>query len=295
MSDKQQEPLPGLELPPRSPERSSHVALVHVLTPEFQGLDPSDFSDVSRDQVEKASPAALRGYLLDVPNDGRSVVSYKAPESEQWIRMSVTPLEFGLFSRHVDMLAKTAFNGVLASRDEKLRQESGNPAALARTDEDLAAANRASVRQVRSKQEKMETYLETDILPRVELIEKFQEMIKNRNLARGTADTVRERFEYLRTYVFGDMLDAIGNQRQWSARQAEIAKQVIQVRLYLDSDPRRRVENFRGMVGLAEEYYGRKRALVLGRIAESDRYMRRHPEAVSDVEAKDRERSEENG
>lgn len=278
--------------PGTNPE--TRTPLVHVLTPEFQGIDKAEFADINPEQLKTVSPETLRMSLLDTNNDGRSTISYHAPEPDhRWIRISVTPKEFGLFSRHVDMLAKTAFNGVLVQRDEKLKKETGNPTAKARTDDDIDAANRASVRQVRSKKQKMEEYLVSDILPRLEIIEKFKEMAKNRNLARGTRESVKERFEKLRTYVFDDMLDAICNHKGLDAEQTKLVKRSLQKLLYLESDPDKRTTNFSDLLSLSEEYYGRKRALILGRIAESQRYFRKNPKAVADVEAKDKERSEE--
>lgn len=288
------EGMPEPVADPSEARRGHRVALVHILTPEFQGINPVDFDDIPPEVVAKASPEALRSSLLDTKNDGRSVVSYQSPESgRKWIRMSVTPKEFGIFSRHVDMLANSAFNGVLATRDTKLQKETDNPAAKARTNKDIATARRGAVRQVMSKQLKMESYLETDILPRVEVISKFLEMSANSNLSRGTQDTVRERFEMLRLYVFGDMLDAIGNQKQWTAEQAERAVRILQKRLYLEPDSTKRVANFEGMLLLADEYYGRKRALVLGRITESRLYLRKNSDAVDDVLATDAVRREE--
>jgi hypothetical protein len=274
-----------------SNEHERRIALVHVLTPEFQKLDVEDFADLPEDQIRKATPEILRKSLIDIPNEGASVLGYRTPE-EGWVNLSVTPKEFGLFSRHIPMLAKAAFNGVLHVRDKKLREETGDPSAKARSDDDIRAANRASVRQVMSKRIKMEAYLEQDMLPRVDIINKFSEMLKHTNLARGTEETVRKRFEELRLFVFGDMLDAIGNQRKWSPRQAEMAVRILQAKMYLDPLPRRRVNNFRGMVGLADEYYGHKRALVLGRIAESNKFIHSNPEVLAEIEALDRERSE---
>ena len=277
---------------PSDTSRDQRIALVHILTPEFQNINPVDFDDILPEVVAKASPEELRRSLLDTTNDGRSVVSYRSPESgRRWIRMSVTPKEFGIFSRHVEMLANSAFNGVLATRDRKLQEKSDNPAVLARTDDDIAIADRGALRQVMSKQLSMENYLETDILPRIKTISKFIEMSANSNLSRGTQETVRERFETLRIYVFGDMLDAIGNQKRWTAPLAERAVRILQKRLYLEPDLTKRVANFEGMLKLGEEYYGRKRALVLGRIAESQKYYRKHPKAVADMKAKDDERS----
>lgn len=296
---------PSIEHDSSPPSGEPRVALVHVLTPEFHQLDPSDFADISDEVIHRASPQALRLSLLDTNdressplrgrnNTGKSVVSYQSPEyGRAWVQLSVTPTEFGLFSRHVDMLARTAFNRTLAIRDKKLQEETGNPAAKARSDEDVAAANRASIRQVSGKLPKMQAYLDEEILPRVETVDKFIEMTTHRNLNRGTHETVQARFENLRLYVFGDMLDAVGNQRKWTADQAAKAERILQRRLYMDGSISERVVNFRSMLELAKEYYGHKRAFVLTRIAETNRYLGLNHEAALDVLQKDKERTSE--
>lgn len=288
---------------PRTPEQ--RVALVHVLTPEFQALDPADFADIHDEVVERASPAALRASLIDSgdrrtpplrnkDDSGKSVVSYESGEHGlRWVHLSLTPKEFGLFSRHVDMLARTAFNQTLDRRDAKVQKETGDPAAKARTDEDIAAANRASVRQVRGKVPRMQAYMDEELVPRIETVEKFIEMTKHRNLNRGSHETVQAHFEHLRKYVFGDMLDAVGNQRKWTARQAAKAERVLQRRLYIDGRPADRVQNFSAMLELAREYYGHKRAFVLTRIAETNQYLAKNSEAVQDAAEKDAERARE--
>ncbi len=286
--------------------RAHRVALVHVLTPEFHGLDPVEFTDIPEVLVDKAGPDELRKFLLVTntgqdnssktnPNmPGKSTVSYQpADRNDAWVRLALTPVEYGLFSRHVSMLGRSAYNGVLAARDKKLRQETGDRAAKARHDDDIAAANRAAVRQVAGKAPAMESYLQDEILPRLEVTKKFLEMTKNRNLSRGTHQTVKDRFEHMRLYVFGDMLDAIGNNKQWSEDQAERAVRIIQKRLYIDGSPAQRVTNFRAMLELAHEYYGHKRAFVLTRVAETKKYLHDNQDAVYDAAAKDIERARE--
>lgn len=296
-----QEELPferGLELPPREPR----VALVHVLTPEFQGLTPADFADIDPAVVERASAAEIRASLLDTStkkdetsrlqdprNVAGSVVGYRSPEG--WVRLALTPKEYGLFSRYVGMLARTAFNRTLDSRDKKLQEETGDPSAKARSDDDIAAANRASIRNIKGKLPKMENYLATDILPRIETIDRFIEMTKNRNLNRGSHETVRAHFEHLRLYVFGDMLDAVGNQRRWTAAQAEKGGRVLQRRLYVDGSTPERVQNFHELLQVARDYYGHKYAFILTRIAETQKYLRDNPTIVADIAAKDEERA----
>jgi hypothetical protein len=284
--------------------REPRVALVHVLTPEFHNLNPQDFADIDPAVVERASATEIKGSLLDTNTKedehsrlqspqsmSGSVVGYRSPNG--WVRLALTPKEYGLFSRYVGMLARTAFNRTLDSRDKKLQEETGDPSARARTDEDIAAANRSSIRNIKGKLPKMEGYIATDILPRLETIDRFIEMTKNRNLNRGNHDTVHAHFEHLRLYVFGDMLDAVGNQRGWTAKQAAQAERILQRKLYIEGSAAGRTQNFKAMLEVAKEYYGHKYAFVLTRIAETQKYIRDNPTIVADVAAKDEERARE--
>lgn len=281
------------------------VALVHVLKPEFHGLESEDNEEINIPLAELVTPAKLRESLLDTgalhsprlrnaAGKGVSVVSYESGEPGlRWVHLSVTPIEFGLFSRHVDMLARTAINATLASRDKKLRQETADPAATARSDEDIAAAKRAGVRQVSKKLPQMETYLEEQVLPRIETVDRFVEMTRYRNLNRGKHETVREHFEHLRKFVFGDMLDAVGNHRGWSETEANLAEYELQKQLYVRGSTPERVHNFRAMLDLSKEYYQHKQAFILTRIAETNLYLIRNAEAAEDVKQKDEERARE--
>lgn len=272
--------LPGLE---------SHPALVHVLTSEFQGIDPKDFEDIPDNFIPYVHPDSLRPSLLEA-EDGETAISYRTYEGS-WKRIAVTPEEFGLLARHVPMLAKTAINGVLATRDKKLQEETGNPYAKARTDADLAASKRAAMRQVLDKGVRMRTYLHDELQPRIALIDQFKEMAQHKTLARGSYKSVSERVERLRYKVFGDMLDAVGNQRDWTEEQSKLAERTLQKKLYLDPDKMRRVKSFKSLLELADEYYGHKQALVLSRMAEVESYRRKHPEVYQNMLATDAARA----
>lgn len=275
-----QHTFPGLEL---------HPALIHVLTSEFQNIDPQEFADIPDSYVVHVHPDALSDSLLKAPEDGHSSVSYRTAEGP-WSRIAVTPGEFGIFARHVPMLAKTAINGVLDIRDKKLQKETGNPNARARTDEDHDASKRAAMRQVMGKGVQMRDYLQGELQPRLQIIGQFAEMTEHKTLARGSYSSMKNRVERLRVEVFGDMLDAIGNQRGWDETQAKLAERTLQKRLYLDPNKPRRVDNFKKMLKLAEDYYGHKHALVLGRIAEVEKYVRKNPDVYRNVLVTDEER-----
>jgi hypothetical protein len=281
---------PGLNQLP-IPGQEPHPALVHILTPEFQNIDPEDFADIAPNVVKLMEPGLLRESLLGAGLEGDTAVRFKVGDTKEWIKIAVTPGEYVLLAREIPMLGRTAFTGTLVSRDKKMQAETGDPSVLARSDEDKAAANRAAFRAVVQKQTGMQKYLEETLRPRVRIIKKFTEMAQFSNLSRGSREKVKERFEELRTYVFGGMLDAIGNQRNWTEDQATLASRTLQKRLYLDTNSNR-VRNFAEMLKLADEYYGYKNALVLDRLAEAAQYIRNRPDIAADVKARDEAKSE---
>lgn len=277
------------------------TALVHILTPEFHGLEAVDFEEIPEDVVARASADQLRPSLFwqyvrkgERKTQEVSAYSYPTPD-EGYISVALTPREYDTASESVEKLAERVFNKVLTQRDAALKKETGDKTARARSDEDIRVARRGAVRSVMDQQTEMEELLGQEIVPKIQLIEKFMEMTEGRNpnLARGTRKSVSGRFEELRTTVFDDMLDAVALQRGWSEDMTARAKAVIQKRLYISGEVRDRVANFREMLALANEYYGYKRALILTKIQDTKKYQRANPEVVADIIAVDEQRRRE--
>jgi|GEM_PF-998236 len=289
--------LVGGSVPP-NPENRRSTALVHILTPEFHGFVGADFDDIPDAVVERASADELRTSLYWVyARKGKrlsqetSSFSYQTPENG-FVSIALTPEEYDQASESVNKLAERIYNRVLAKRDEALKIETGDETARARSAEDIRIAKRGAMRAVMTRRVKMEALLEKGIVPKTELIGKFLEMTEGRNynLARGTHESVSGRFETLRTTVFDDMLDAIGLQRGWSEDMTARAKRIIQKRLYVAGNIKGRINNFKDMLALAKDYYGHKRALILTKIYEVNKYQRQHPEVVADILTVDEER-----
>ncbi len=267
------------------------TALIHILTPEFHGLNPADFADIRGDTVDKASAADLQPSLFwkYVPKSRRdnpevAAFSYQSADGD-FVTVALTPEEYDTGSESVEKLAQRIFTRVLKQRDEALRKASNNPFARARTDEDIRVARRGGMRAVMERQTDMEDLIEDNIMPKIHLIDRFLEMAEGRNfnLARGGRKVVSERFEELRMTIFDDMLDAVALQKKWTAEQTARAKQIIQKRLYISGSPRERVSNFREMLELARLYYGHKWALMKTKVEDANRYRRANPEVEADV------------
>lgn len=274
------------------------TALVHILTPEFHGFRTEDFADIPEEVVARASAGDLQPSLYWAyvrkshrTEDEVSAFSYQTP-GRDFVSVALTPEEYDTASESVDKLAQRMFNRVLTQRDRKLREQTGDDAARARTEEDIRAAKRGGLRAVIGKHQDMEALLTNGILPKIELIEKFIEMTQGRNpnMARGSRESVSRRFELLRTTVFEDMLDAVALQRGWTPEMSDRAKRVIQKRLYVSGTISDRVANFQDMLLLARDYYGHKWALIMTKKYEALRFMRSNPEALADIMAVDEQR-----
>lgn len=248
--------LPGYE---------PHPALVHVLTPGYMNIDPVEFEPVSPVMFALAAPEHLRKSLIDVRPSTRSntSVDYMPAGEHRPMRIAVTAKEYNLFARHIPALAQTAVTKTL----EKFE---ATGAKIVTTEAHNAAA-RAGVHAVEGKHKSMVSYLDKQLKPRIHLLEQFVEMTEHPTLARGNVLTMRDRVRELHREIFGDMLLVINHQRGWKPEEAQRASLSVDKRLFAGPN---QVENFTGMVNLANEYYGHKRALVMGRLAEARTYLR---------------------
>lgn len=245
--------IPGLE---------SRPALVHILTPEFTGLVPEDFTDITARDVAYAAPEQLRPSLIDVPRHGRGAVGYMSEEKHREVWLAVTPHEFRLLARHPSKLGQSA---LMATFDAYPEREQ-------RTDEVQATARRSAMHAVESRQKAMAAYQEV-VLGRLTLIGKFAEMQQYPNLARANLAHARSRFQTLRDDVIDNMVTAIAHQRQWTEAQATRAERTIMKRLYIEPNRLKRYTNFNAMLRLAHDYNQQKLLLMESRQKESERYL----------------------
>ncbi len=284
---------------PNPHSREERIGLIHILTPEFHKLDTASFDDIPEEAVAAMSADELQLSLywqyvkvaMRRREEEVAAFSYPTPK-DGIISVALTPDEHDRASESPAKLGERVYRKNLAKRDRALRNETGDKSARARDPEDIRIAKRDSFRAVMRRQTDMEVLLEEDIKPKIVLIDKFVEMSEGSsiNLARGTRESVSKRFEELRETIFDDMLDAIALQKDWSDEMTAEAKRVLQKRLYISGDPKNRVANFREMTTLAKDYYGHKLALILTKIADAKKYLRKHPEIVADIKAIDEER-----
>lgn len=245
----------------------SRNALARALRPEYIGLKPEDYQDITAEMLELAAPDKLRGSLIDVPAKSSGAVGYLSPQSERLIYIAVAPQEYGILGGSVLHLGERAVQTSVNKRHQ--------PRGL--SESDAAATVRAGVHAVTDRAAKMQQYSDNDLMTQLVLINKFQEAAKHLGLARfGKEIDMREQLNYLLTYTFGGMLQTIAGQRHWTPAQQRLAERTIEARIFLDRDHNRHITNFAGMLDLAEEWNGYKRAIVAGRLWQSKKYIKEH-------------------
>ena len=241
-------------------------ALARALRPEFVGINPQDYLDVTDEHLDLAAPELLRQSLIGVAPGSPDAVAYRVSRQEL-LYVAVTPTEFGLMSGSVLALGQRAVAG-----SQRKRQRIGK-----RNPVDDAAAERAGVHAVMNRAVASSNYLENVLVKQDKLIAQFQEAARYPGLARfGSEGVMREELTNLRTFVFGSLLTAIGNQRQWTAAQQQRAQKAVDARIFLDRHKNNHINNFKGMLDLASEWTGYKRAVIATRLWESKKYIQQH-------------------
>lgn len=253
---------------PNQPFRiEARNALARALRPDFVGLNPLDFVDVTDQMLDLAAPEALRTSLIDVrPHSSEAVKSYDWATKKD-IYIAVTPFEYGLMSGSIQHLGERAVAG---SQNKRQRLGTRNIA-------DDAAAVRAGIHAVTGRAEKTQEYLNNALIKQNLLIAKFQEASKYPGLARfGNEGKMREELTYLRNFVFGGMITTIGNQRNWNSNNQIYAQKAINARLFLDRQQNRHIDYFKSLLDLAAEWNGHKMAIIATRQWEAKKYVKKH-------------------
>lgn len=246
----------------QQPVRQPRLALVHMLTPDFAGVNPEEFADVTFEDMVESSPMKLRASLIDVPRNGTSAVGYWSSEERREVWLGLTPAEFRLLARHPAKLGQTAMNATKNAYSEREQ----------RTDEVRAKAKRSAIHAVESRQSRMTEYAAV-VAERLRLIDKFVEMDQYPNLVRAEITTTRERFQMLRQNVIENIISAAANQEDWAeAHSARIEKAVVR-QLYIEPNLQRRYRNFNAILDLGRDYNRHKLRLIQARHNEVEHYI----------------------
>ena len=277
---KRFEDIPGqkhLQMPTMEP----HPGIVHVLTPEYLGIEPSVYEDITDQMIALVSPQRLRQSLFNVSTDKEGSVSFQPIGSDTPVTFAVTPTSYNLLARSPVAMKKHGYSRTESARKKK-RDDAVALGELATfglkpdmTNEDKAAAKRAGAHFNERMEEAMREHLATAIEPRIELIKKFKEASQHPNLSRiGGRGEMREHFSDLSRNVIGDLLSAVSTQSEWTGEQEDLAMRSVVKGLVISGRPGLRAARLRSMLGLTEEWFNYNRIIFVERINWSARAAR---------------------
>lgn len=160
------------------------VALARMLRPQFQGLNPANYTEVSHADQLRYGPAQLRRHLIDVPAHSTNAVRlYDDARPGRFIYITPTPEEWKLL-RSTNKLGEAGQNHVEISRQNSFGRVIGAQA-VAATMPDSDAPRRGGIHAVESRLAKIDSYLANVIDPSLNLIGQFEEALRyNAGLAR---------------------------------------------------------------------------------------------------------------
>jgi hypothetical protein len=252
------------------PERnlSSLNSFARAATPEYWGLDPGDYADITPHMLELVETSNLHKSLIGVPKVSQFSVGYLPGLESRPVFIALTPTEYSLIARYVPGLATAAVSQTLKSR----RIMKNNIV-------DTNAAKRSGVHALEGRQAAMETYLKNSIQRDQVLLEKFAEAAKNPSRWRMRESEMRVQLGWVMESVFGDMFTTIRYQRQWSPGQEDLARRAVERRLFFERQRNQHLQYWRDMFSLNLEYSGNKQALFLDRIWQTKQLIAKKKDA----------------
>ncbi len=232
--------------------------------PEMWGLEASNYQDITYRMIELVVPDRLRESLIDVEPGSQGAVPFRSADRRQPLWVALNPVEYGHISRSIEALGSSAVNQTLA--------RSG----VANLPQHQPKATRSAVHVVARKQQKMEEYLDSTLLPEAARIERFIEYSTHPHFRRKKGIDMHIELGWIQDNIFDNMLLVIGRQRNWTNRQEDMAKRSLQWRLFFDRDGKRHIDNWQDTLKLALEYQQAKTALYKDRIYQSKKYVKKH-------------------
>jgi hypothetical protein len=237
-------------------------SLSRLLTPEYFGINPTEYEDISPVLIARAHASSLRPSLIDLPRHSRSSLRYLPPDRGPLVRVAVLNKEFRLATGSFEMLSQvtTAIqNGYLENQPPDLEKS--------------AAADRAGRHAVEVKADKIKEYVDDTLGLQKRLIGKFSESAKHPGLSRGAELTMRLDFALLRSTVVESVIQALRIQRRWKDEQEDRARRSIEASFFLDRTGNRHIGNFAAMMTLAQEWNGYKEAILKTRYYQAKTYI----------------------
>jgi hypothetical protein len=265
-------PLPDMPVPARPAYdtvdfRRPRNSLSRALTPEYLGLEASDYMDLTPEMIDFVQPDKLRDYLIDVPPKSETspfAVSYydRSQNTEHYI--AVTPREAKLLPRHVEAIKRSAAINTAAKVVTGVL-----------TDTDIARVERSKIHVQETKLPALITYRDS-LLKNDEMVTKFFKNSRGRNYGLsmfGGEINMRESINYLQTFIIGDMVKAYAAQRRLNETQTDQVGRAIEYSYVFRSE---KFDNFHNLMAFLHEYNNHKVQLASQRIEAMERNIGRY-------------------
>lgn len=255
-------PLSGMERPQF--DLGDQQTFAHIAQPEFWGIIPYNLSEDNRHMMDLVSSGNLEPSLIGVGPDASCSVGYRDGYN-QFIRVALTPAEYGLISRNAEKVGEASVNKTLASRPPRSAFEL-----------DAEAAERSGVHTLKNYVVNMERYIKNTLEPDRNRLARIQEYVSHPQLRRQRGDNLRINMGWVREHIFGDTFVALRRQRNWTPDQEALARKSLDARLFLDRDNNRHLRNWADMLAFEDTYWGHKWAVFKSKTAEAKHYIKKH-------------------
>ena len=266
-----QDSLPGIaDAVPIHRDLDSRNSFARMATPDYWGLDPVKYGDITPTMIDRMSPDYIRPSLIDVHADSECAVSYIDDITGQKVNIAVTPHEYGILARNIAKLGEASVNQTLAARPSMPN--------FAIHD---AAAERSGVHTLEGYVTRMQEYADGTLNADIQKLRRFKEAADHPGLGRGKEIDMRLDMQWVMDHIIGDTLLALRRQRNWTPEQADLASRSLQARLFFDRAGNKHLSNWREMIIFELEYTSHKLALFKDRTRQAKSYIRNHANSSS--------------
>jgi hypothetical protein len=261
-SDPDQAPIPGMPLPLEAVNLTARYALGHILRPEFVGLDPEQYLDITPAVTAEVNANRLYSSLIGVRYRSRGSIGCQL-NTGGIQNITVTPEEYQYLFAYPGNLGR-----VVVSRTAKSSgySESGYQV-------DPGKPERAGKHAVGRRLELLEKLAGSQVTEK-ELIGRFAVAAAHPGWAvLGPGVDVRLQLTQLRSQVFGNLLSAAGFHRGWSVEEIKQAGRALDKLLYIDRANNKHIGSFRALLRLANQWNTLRHELTKTRITQAEEYL----------------------
>ncbi len=244
------------EAAPRYYDPNERVTFSRLATPQYWGLKPEDYADLTPDMLTAANPDKFRSNLINPIERGRFVYVHKSyPEPFSFVALS--PGEYNSI-----ILSPAALNSRSVARYLADRTGYFQPPP------DREKAERAGMHVVERRLELVQRHI--PILDSyVAILVRFAEAARYPGSNRGKSLQKRAEGEVLRGIIMPDMFEALTEQRRWTPTQLDLAKRSLERRLFFERQGNKHFGVWRNLLRLLIDYNNAKRGAFLDSIHRS--------------------------